>query len=75
MKTETLSILTFLISLLTYGFMGFIWVLYDSIYSLSGLTPAESSLVFASKIQTIVFISVLGAFFTALAIYVIERRK
>ena len=78
MKTETLSILTFLIAFLCYGFVGFLWLLYDSAFvsatTVSSTSIQSSSLVLAAKIQTVAFLALLGAIATGLLVYYIERR-
>ena len=74
MRTETISIISFLVSLLAYSWIGFLWLLFDAEFSLSGVATAQTPLLEASKIQSIVFASVFGAFITGLAVYVIEKR-
>ncbi|TMI44428.1 hypothetical protein E6H23_00710 [Candidatus Bathyarchaeota archaeon] len=78
MKTETLSILTFLIAFLCYGFVGFLWLLYDSAFvsatTVSSTSIQSSSLVLAAKIQTVDFISLMGAVDTGLYVSYLERR-
>ena len=78
MKTETLSILSFLIAFLCYGFVGFLWLLYDSAFvsatTVSSTSIQSSSLVLAAKIQTVAFLALLGAIATGLLVYYIERR-
>jgi hypothetical protein len=59
-------------SFLSYGFLGFLWLLYDLQFSFA-VSP-QAPLVLATKIQTIVFLSVLGALGTSLVIYFLERK-
>src|SRR5437867_1782601 len=73
MKTEALSILTFLIAFLCYGFVGLLWLLYDSAFvtatTVSSTSIQSSSLVLAAKIQTAAFLALLGATATGLLDY------
>ena len=73
MRPETLSIFAFTISLVSYAWIGFLWILYDTYFSLAGLGSTQSALVQASKIQTISFLAFFGAFGTAIAVYAIEK--
>ena len=63
---------------LCYGFVGFLWLLYDSAFvaatSVQSTSVVSSSLVFAGKIQTVSFLALLGAIATGLMVYYIERR-
>jgi ABC-type Fe3+-siderophore transport system permease subunit len=51
----------------------FLWILYDTYFSVANLSVTQSALVQASKIQTVAFLAFLGAFGTAIAVYAIER--
>jgi hypothetical protein len=69
MRHITVGLLTFLLSLMVYSWIGFLWVLYNGLFASGTGQP----LVTASNIQTVVFVSVLGALVTAFIAYMMER--
>jgi len=75
MRPESLAILTFVVSLVSYSWIGFLWYLYDTFFSAIGLGSSQYALAEASKIQTVGFVSFVGAILTALAVYAIETYK
>lgn len=71
MRPVNVALLVFLISLVAYGWVGFLWILFDlSFISGSGGLVAE-----ASKVQTVAFLSLFGALLTAIASFVFEYKK
>ena len=73
MKHITISLLLFLVSLMVYSWIGFLWVLYNSYFASIGTTTTNLNQTLASNIQTIVFLSVIGALVTGIVAYVLER--
>jgi hypothetical protein len=63
MKSLTLAVLVFLISLIAYSWIGFLWVF-------SSNSPAQTS-----NIQSVVVFSVVGAALTALGAYTLEEER
>src|SRR5947208_15205064 len=62
MRPINVALLVFLVSLVAYGWIGFLWVLFDlSFISGSGALATE-----ASKIQTVAFLSLFGALLTSI---------
>ena len=71
MRPINIALLVFLVSLVAYGWIGFLWVLFDlSFISGSGALATE-----ASKIQTVAFLSLFGALLTSMASFVFEYKK
>jgi hypothetical protein len=73
MRPESLAIITFLLSLVSYSWIGFLWYLYDSFFA--GLTSTQSALLEATKIQTVAFFAFFGAMATGIVVYAIESYK
>ncbi len=65
MKHETVALLVFLVSLVAYGWLGFLWVIYDSAFRVGSSSMAP-------KVQQVAFLSVLGAIATAVLAYAFE---
>jgi hypothetical protein len=71
MRPINVALIVFLVSLVAYGWIGFLWVLFDlSFISGSGALSTE-----ASKIQTVAFLSLFGALLTSIASFVFEYKK
>jgi hypothetical protein len=71
MRPINVALLVFLVAVVAYGWMGFLWILFDlQFISGSGGLIAE-----ASKIQTVAFLSVFGGLITAIASFVFEYKK
>jgi hypothetical protein len=73
MRPESLAIITFVVSLVAYSWIGVLWYLYDSFFSLGGFGSSSFALVEASKIQTVGFFAFFGAIGTAAVVYAIEN--
>ena len=59
-----------LLSLVAYGWLGFLWLIYDTAFSIN-----NPPLAVASKVQTVAFLSVIGAIATAIATYIFEIKN
>lgn len=71
MRPETLAILTFVVSLVSYGWIGWLWFLSDTYFGLG--TGQSSFLTRATDVQIVGFAAFVGAVGTAFAVYAIER--
>jgi len=70
LRPVNIALLVFLISLIAYGWVGFLWLIYDASFVSGGNIFAE-----ASKIQTVAFLSVFGALLTSMASFVFETKN
>lgn len=71
MRPLNVAILVFLVAIVAYGWIGFLWIIFDlSFISGSGALATE-----ATKVQTVAFISVFGALITAITSFVFEYKK
>ena len=66
MKSETLAIFSFLVSLIAYEFIGLL-LLYAAVTSSAG------SGVFVTGLVTIAIFAIIGALLTGLKVYAIEK--
>ncbi len=71
MRPLNVALLVFLVSLVSYGWIGFLWLLYD----LSFVSGSGGLLSETSKIQTVGCISIFGAIVPAIVSYVFETNK
>ncbi len=71
MRPINVALLVFLVSLVAYGWIGFLWILFD----LSFISGSGSLLTESSKVQTVAFLSVFAALLTAIASFVFEYKK
>ena len=73
MRPETMAIFAFVVSLVSYGWIGWLWYLYDTYFGMANYTSI-TFLNEAWKIQAVGFAAFLGAVGTALVVYNIERQ-
>jgi hypothetical protein len=71
MRPITIALLVFLVSLVAYGWIGFLWILFD----LSFVSGTGGLISETSKIQTVAFLSIFGALLTSIASFVFEYKK
>ncbi len=73
MRAESLAILIFVISLVSYASIGWLWFLSDSYYGLG--TGTSSFLTRATEVRIVGFAAFVAALATALAVFAIETHK
>ncbi len=71
MRPINVALLVFLVSLVAYGWIGFLWILFD----LSFVSGTGGLISETSKIQTVAFLSIFGGLLTAIAAFVFEYKK